>query len=197
MALSMERNRLATATAREFIGGLSEDAIVASGFYPETEAERVMVTRCFTRGMRERFTEIAVLTYNERRREILRARRTPAEIDEERLRHVVQLLIRNIREENQAVVNFAERVADDAAYAFDSCENAMKAAAKQRVYRDMLHSLLRGLSLSEVHAIAERRVLENALYPPSSTSATSNLMALYHAAAYARLVEWLTIRTEK
>jgi hypothetical protein len=111
----------------------------------------------------------------------------------------LEYLIENFSTPKRAVENFSTKLSADPADAFSWGDDAMKAAAqlcvgsKLRQWVDLTRKNrpdendagIAEIVLREVHA----EVLRNARWPSMSSSAVSNLMAVYVNAAMAEVVE--------
>lgn len=97
-------------------------------------------------------------------------------------------------EAQSEVAAFVGKVQHDAAYALSWSNSVFQAAAKERVYKQVIASIKDSVSedgeldLSNIIGMVTDRVLHKAKYPAQSTSPTSNLIEQYELATWADIL---------
>lgn len=92
------------------------------------------------------------------------------------------------------VAAFVGKVQHDAAYALSWSNSVFQAAAKERVYKQVILSIKDSVSedgeldLINIISMVTDRVLHKAKYPAQSTSPTSNLIEQYELATWAEIL---------
>jgi hypothetical protein len=98
-----------------------------------------------------------------------------------------------IAECNEALEKWRMKFADNPLFAFEWSLGAIGSAASLIVAEEILGAIDGGVATRKtILKHAEKRVMTGALYPPQSTSPTSNLAAQYKTAAWANAVELLS-----
>lgn len=101
---------------------------------------------------------------------------------------------RKLDEAQSEVAAFVGKVQHDAAYALSWSNSVFQAAAKERVYKQVIASIKDSVSedgeldLSNIIGMVTDRVLHKAKYPAQSTSPTSNLIEQYELATWADIL---------
>ena len=101
---------------------------------------------------------------------------------------------RKLDEAQSEVAAFVGKVQHDAAYALSWSNSVFQAAAKERVYKQVIASIKDSVSedgeldLSNIIVMVTDRVLHKAKYPAQSTSPTSNLIEQYELATWADIL---------
>lgn len=101
---------------------------------------------------------------------------------------------RKLDEAQSEVAAFVGKVQHDAAYALSWSNSVFQAAAKERVYKQVIASIKDSVSedgeldLSNIVGMVTDRVLHKAKYPAQSTSPTSNLIEQYELATWADIL---------
>jgi hypothetical protein len=101
---------------------------------------------------------------------------------------------RKLDEAQSEVAAFVGKVQHDAAYALSWSNSVFQAAAKERVYKQVIVSIKDSVSedgeldLSNIIGMVTDRVLHKAKYPAQSTSPTSNLIEQYELATWADIL---------
>lgn len=101
---------------------------------------------------------------------------------------------RKLDEAQSEVTAFVGKVQHDAAYALSWSNSVFQAAAKERVYKQVIASIKDSVSedgeldLSNIIGMVTDRVLHKAKYPAQSTSPTSNLIEQYELATWADIL---------
>jgi len=101
---------------------------------------------------------------------------------------------RKLDEAQSEVAAFVGKVQHDAAYALSWSNSVFHAAAKERVYKQVIVSIENSVSedgeldLSNIIGMVTDRVLHKAKYPAQSTSPTSNLIEQYELATWADIL---------
>ena len=101
---------------------------------------------------------------------------------------------RKLDEAQSEVAAFVGKVQHDAAYALSWSNSVFHAAAKERVYKQVIASIKDSVSedgeldLSNIIGMVTDRVLHKAKYPAQSTSPTSNLIEQYELATWADIL---------
>ena len=85
------------------------------------------------------------------------------------------------------IEKFIKDLAKDPYYAFDWAQEAMEAAAKLRVAKEVKHHLDSGVSVADLHKRVQSQVIQSARFVKQSTSPVSNLLARYLNAAWAEI----------
>lgn len=101
---------------------------------------------------------------------------------------------RKLDEAQSEIAVFVGKVQHDAAYALSWSNSVFHAAAKERVYKQVIASIKDSVSedgeldLSNIIGMVTDRVLHKAKYPAQSTSPTSNLIEQYELATWADIL---------
>ena len=101
---------------------------------------------------------------------------------------------RELDKAQSEVAAFVGKVQHDAAYALSWSNSVFHAAAKERVYKQVIASIKDSVSedgeldLSNIIGMVTDRVLHKAKYPAQSTSPTSNLIEQYELATWADIL---------
>ena len=101
---------------------------------------------------------------------------------------------RKLDEAQSEIAVFVGKVQHDAAYALSWSNSVFQAAAKERVYKQVIASIKDSVSedgeldLSNIIGMVTDRVLHKAKYPAQSTSPTSNLIEQYELATWADIL---------
>jgi len=101
---------------------------------------------------------------------------------------------RKLDEAQSEVAAFVGKVQHDAAYTLSWSNSVFQAAAKERVYKQVIASIKDSVSedgeldLSNIIGMVTDRVLHKAKYPAQSTSPTSNLIEQYELATWADIL---------
>ena len=104
--------------------------------------------------------------------------------------HVIDQLKIALSKSHKAIEEFRESLREDSAEAFSWGGGAITAAAQICIYEQIVSSLEKGNSLSNVLQHANREALNVARFPPRSTSPISNLLDIEKGAAWAYFVKY-------
>ncbi len=108
------------------------------------------------------------------------------------MNELFELISRQIKSARVDLKRFDEEYTKDAAHAFQWGEEAMKAAASERMWADIDRmARLEGASVEGIAAKIQKEALSAARSNTSSTSATQNLMRNFRTVALARAAEEL------
>ena len=188
MALTALRRRQVADAVDATLATLSDDAILA---FDLQLARSLMPSSGFSPAMQQLYVERLGSIIERRRAEIQYARRTPEEIDAELSSAARHYLARAIESDTDTLAAWEEKFKNNAAYAFEWADGAMRAAARRNVYLGLLglFEAETPIPYAQVAAIAQREALRVARHPSSSTSQPSNLMTTYTGSAYAEFLD--------
>lgn len=96
-----------------------------------------------------------------------------------------------LRNEPKKIEKFAEELKKDPAYAFDWSLEAMEAAAKLKVAKQVKASFDSGTSIEDLFKYATHETVRGARYVRQSSSPVSNVMHQFTTAAWATIAEFL------
>lgn len=187
MSLSILKSNEAVGAANSYVANLTDNTVMAIKNFDGATA-MIVAPGGFTPAQVITYREQAARQLMRRFAEIKRLRRTPEEVLDERTGDVTRWLTRRITGAQHDLERFAKRLLDDPCDAFAWADSAMSAAAIQKVSQDLLVSVVK-YGLLAVVKDATRKLLNEARWPPSSTSQASNQMAQLKLAALAEFVQ--------
>lgn len=188
MAISTIKHAEICNAAARTVASLTDDFVLSvtdyerAAFNARGRAEDVSMQRP---SHSELFDAQFVQRVKTRQRQIARDRRTPEQIEQEQTQHFARQLVRTITSVQDTIARFAARVVDDPADMLENCERVMEYAAEVNVAQRLLVCLTKhgyDVTINE----ARQHVFRDARYLERSTSATSNLMARFKLAAFAK-----------
>lgn len=102
-----------------------------------------------------------------------------------------------IEMDQEVIEKFREKLGTDPTYAFEWGDEAMKAAARLRVFRHYVGSIESAAehdrNEANLHKFVLNDVVSRARHRPSSSSRTSNTMADYTLEAYTELLDMIQL----